>query len=157
MASTFTVTAVSDNVREYDTDYGPKKAYRVHLRNGDGSEHLNIEWRRNADSPAPSVGQQIEADLVDQGKYGQRLELAQRGGSGGVWSGTKSGGGGSKDFKADPVKQAAIAMENSHGAAIEIAKLALEQGKSSQEIEQVVTQIADRLYERVTAAMKAAQ
>jgi hypothetical protein len=158
--STFTITEVSDNVRAYDTTYGPKKAYRVHLRNGDGTDHLNIEFRRNADSPAPTVGQQLEGELVDQGQYGQRLQLANRGGPGASWTGAKAP---VKDFKADPVKQAAIAMEHAQKAAIDILSLAAEKadGYSLPEtvggVTEQVKMVAKMLYGQIAEVSEAAK
>jgi len=79
----YTITDVSKNVRDWDSQLGgPMKEYRVHLKGPDGVEILNVEWSRKAASPAPSVGQQVEATLEDRGPRGMKLKVTPNMGGG---------------------------------------------------------------------------
>jgi hypothetical protein len=158
--SIFTVLDVSPEVRRFPSQYGEMVSYRLNLRNGDGTEHLNIEMVRKADSPPPKANDTFEGDLENRGtKYGWKLNLAQRA-PGGSWSGAK---GGSKDFKADPVKQAAIAMETAQKSAIAIISLAAEkaEGYSLPEtvggVTEQVKMVAKMLYGQIAEVSEAAK
>lgn len=138
MSPVFTVTEVSNEVRSFDSNYGPKKSYRLHLRGGDNfsdQEHLNVELVRNANSDPPKQGDTLEGDLEDRGQYGLRLKLAGRGGAGGVFSGTK-------EYKADPVKQRAIAMEAAQKVAVDVLRLAMDRGAWEPPAERPVAEMA---------------
>lgn len=155
----FEITAVSEKERPFDSKYGPKVGYRVHLRNGDGTDHLNVELVRNASSPKPALGEQLDGDLEDRGEYGERIRIANRGGAGGVWAGTA----GSKEYKADPVKQAAIAMETAQKSAIAILSLAAEKADGYTLPETVggvteqVKMVAKMLYGQIAEVSEAAK
>jgi hypothetical protein len=78
-----TIIAVSPNVREWTSQKGgPMKSYRVHLKAQDGTVTENVEWARKADSPAPTVDQQIDCTIDPRpgNDYGPKLALEQKGG-----------------------------------------------------------------------------
>lgn len=108
----FTITAVSDSVRDWSSQAGgPMKAYRVHLKAADGTVHPNVEWSRKAASPSPTVGQQVEGELEDKGQYGFKLKVTQRGG--GNWGPRPE----------DPKRAATILRQHSQEMALRYAAI----------------------------------
>lgn len=77
-----TLTNVSQP-REYETKFGPMKSYTVKVEGDDGAYEIS----RKAASPAPTIGQKIEVEEVNDtsgGKYPPKLNLAfAKGGKGG--------------------------------------------------------------------------
>jgi hypothetical protein len=132
-----------------DTDsYGNVSAF-ITVEGVDGSVLL----RKKA--PFPQPGEDISDDyqvverVGNSGKSYKKLERPQQpGGSGG-------NRGGSKDFKADPVKQAAIAMQAAHNTAIEYARLQNERGKLPESFtHEDLAGVADFFYRRTQVAMQ---
>ena len=95
--------------------------------------------------PVPAVGTTIEGEIQPPKQEGWTPELKP----------PRKGGGG-KDFKADPAKQAAIAMESAQKSAVEITRLALEHPEhSSEALTKVVRAVAQALYAQITEASEA--
>jgi hypothetical protein len=118
-----TITAVSPNVREWTSQKGgPMKSYRVHLKAQDGTVTENVEWARKADSPAPTVDQQIDCTIDPRpgNDYGPKLALEQKGGFGG-------GGGGWKPKP--PEERRSIAMQHAQKCAVTLLELAAQHGE----------------------------
>ena len=66
--------------------------YTVALRNSRGMEKAGVEISRFHQKPAPKVGDLVQGDLKDEGKFGWKLKEAkqQGGGGGGGWKGKSS-------------------------------------------------------------------
>lgn len=112
----FTITDVSTNVRDWSSERGgPMKEYRVHL-NGDGQDHMNVEWSRKATSPAPAPGQQIDGTLEDRGSHGLKFKALP------------SLGGGGFGRPEDPKRAARIKRMHSQEMALIAIKLAVDIG-----------------------------
>jgi hypothetical protein len=114
--ATYTVTQVSDGVRDWQTKAGvPWKSYRVALRNADGRELGNVEWSRPASEPTPKLGEATPADAtVDtKAEYGPKLVLPKKGGG---------GGGGWKPKP--PEERRSIAMQHAQKCAVTILQAA---------------------------------
>jgi len=108
---TFTITDVSPNVRDWNSQQGgPMKEYRVHLAEGD-QRHMNVEWSRKATSPAPTEGQQIEGTIEDRGQHGLKLKVAP------------SFGGGGFARPEDPKRAARILRQHSQDMALRTLEL----------------------------------
>jgi hypothetical protein len=143
----FTVLAVDGKVRDWQSEHGTMRAYKINLRGQDGTEHT-AEWSRKLSSAAPEVGQTLEGEIV-QGQYGARFKK------------TQAGGGGSREYKADPAKQRAIAMEAAQKVAVDILRLAMDQGvwkapeeKPVGEMAGVVKTIAQSLFSQIEEVAK---
>lgn len=115
----------------------------------------NVTLFCNKWQPVPAVGSTIEGDIQPPKQDGWTPELKPP---------RKSGGGGGKDFKADPAKQAAIAVESAQKVAIDVLRLAMEQGvwkapddRPVAEMTGVVKTIAQSLYAQITEASEAAK
>lgn len=150
MPATYTVVEAEKVSDKPDRGYGPMQTIRLKLRNEQGGERGGITWYTKATTPVPAAGSQLFGE-AKEGQYGWEFKKAQQGGYNGR-------SGGSKDFKADPVKQAAIAMEASHKAAVDMtlgeAALGwLDKG----ELDEVVARRADWMYERIQRAMQEAK
>lgn len=146
----YTIEAVGDP-RPWENDKGNFLAYPLKIKDHAGT--LEAEWSRKTTSPAPQLGTQIEADL-ETSQYGNKLRNVKTPGSGG-------GGGSTRDepYRADPKKQAAIAMEHSHKLAWEMARFVLEhniQGEAREQLEKDFAAYASRLFKMVKEAQDAA-
>ena len=145
----FTITGVDTKVRDWQSEHGTMRAYNIKLTDAAGTEHL-AEWSRKLSSPAPAPGP-IEGELV-QSQYGLRFKKTQTGGG---------GGGGSREYKADPAKQRAIAMEAAQKVAVDVLRLAMEQGvwkapdeRPVSEMAGVVKTIAQSLFTQIEEVAK---
>jgi hypothetical protein len=79
----YTVTAVSDNVRQWTAKQGgPMNSYRVNLKDAQGVETQNVEWARKVTSDPPTVGETVEGN-IDNTDYGLKLKPAFSPGGGG--------------------------------------------------------------------------
>jgi hypothetical protein len=112
--SQFTITAVSpDPPREWTGDHGTFLIYDIEFEGEQGRG--KGDTKRKADSPAPKVGDVLDAEIVQ--KAGRRPELKriprQNGGS--------LGGGGSRGKSPQESRQ--IARMNSHAHALTYWKL----------------------------------
>lgn len=85
----YTIQAVSQQTRSYETKFGPMTSYKLKLEGHD----VPVELGQKASSPAPRAGQTIDGHIED-GPYGPKFkkEYAQ-GGFGGQSSSGPSGSG----------------------------------------------------------------
>lgn len=146
---TYTVVAVSDNVRDWSsTKGGPMKGYRVTLRNADGREMENVEWSRKATTPAPEAGLKVEGTVDTSGPYGAKFKQAQQGG------GFGGGGRGPRD----PAERRSIEMQASQKVAVDAARLAIETGvlkvENLQDISFAVRTFAGDFFKQVEEVAK---
>lgn len=117
---TYTITAVSPTARDWNsTQGGPMKAYRVTLRNAEGREMPNVEWSRKATSPAPTAGQEIDANVDTSGTHGPKLKLIPKA--------TFTGGGGGGRPR-DPAERHSIEMQSSLTRGVETVRIAIDAG-----------------------------
>lgn len=133
--------------------------YRIDLRgpNNEGAvvDVPNVEWSRKAESKAPEVGQTLNVEKFEnRGQRGLKLHLVQQQFPTGSYGGRN---GSQRDFRADPVKQAAIAAESAQKSAVEIVRLSLEHNKSADGIAADVRTVAATLFEQIQAEMRAAE
>jgi hypothetical protein len=132
--------------------------YRVDLRgpNSEGAvvDVQNVEWSRKAESQAPTVGQRLNVEKFEnRGPRGLKLHLIQQG----FPTGSHGSSRDSREYKADPVKQAAIAMEASQKAAVEIVRIGSEESRDPESVLKDVQRIASSLFEQIQQAMKDTQ
>jgi hypothetical protein len=148
----YTVTAVGDNVREWKAQNGtiPMKSYRVSLKDGAGTDLENVEWSRKAESPAPTVGQSIDAtiDMREGTTYGPKLTLEQR------------GGGGFGRAK-PPEERRSIAMQHAQKCAVTLLELAASHGEYKPpervaDMAEHIKAVAAALFKQVVDAEKGA-
>jgi hypothetical protein len=149
MPATYTVVEAEKISDKPDRGYGPMQTIRLKLRNEQGGERGGITWYTKATTQVPAADSQVFGD-VKQGQYGWEFKKAQQGGYNGR-------SGAPRDFKADPVKQAAIAMEASQKAAVEIVKLAHVTERTPAEITQIVKDLAGDLFEQIQKVSEAAK
>jgi len=102
--------------------------------------------------PVPAAGSTIEGDIQPPKQEGWTPELKP----------PRKGGGGSKDFRADPVKQAAIAMEVALKEAREIMVFAASHGQYAPPamVAEIVDQqlvIAEKYFARIMEKSEAAK
>ena len=147
MPANYVVVEAEKTADKPDRGFGPMQTIRLKLRNEQGQERAGISWYAKATTPVPAAGVQLFGD-VTKTDYGWQFKKAQQGGHNG-----RSGAG--RDYKADPVKQAAIACEAAHKAAIDLTRLELEfQGKiDPQDLDRIVTARADWMLARIVKAM----
>lgn len=81
----YTVAAVSQEVRDYTTQYGNMKEYRVKFK--EGHPELVVKWSRKEDSPAPKVGDEVEGTIDMSGEYGPKFKQDFSKGAGGFKGG----------------------------------------------------------------------
>jgi hypothetical protein len=72
----YKITALGKS-KDISSNYGPLKVYDVQFDSGDW-----VEMTQKPDSPAPSVGQEVEGTVEDT-KWGKRFKKASAGGYGG--------------------------------------------------------------------------
>jgi hypothetical protein len=101
---TYTIKAVNPQVREYNTKFGPMKAYKLLLED----VVPPVDLSQKADTPAPTVGQTLEGTIDMSGAYGPKFKKeyasgnfpkGSSGGSTASSAGTTSGRG---KFDNDP-------------------------------------------------------
>jgi hypothetical protein len=146
----FTVQKIKQ-VQAGETDKGPWTKHKVRIETADGVKDVLLFC--NQYSPVPAEGSTIEGEIGDPYKPGQLPEFkrARKGAYGGR-------NGSSRDFKADPVKQAAIAMEASQKAAVEIVRMRYEHDlENADALVEGVQMVAARLYEQIQQAMSEAE
>jgi hypothetical protein len=114
MPETYEVQMAEHKADKPDTGYGPKQVINLSLKNSAG-EVKQAEWFTNASTSVPQPGTQLVGEISNT-QYGLRFKKVASAASGNF--------GGSKEYKADPAKQAAIAMESSIKSAIDIVTLA---------------------------------
>jgi hypothetical protein len=105
--------------------------------------------------PFPSVGDVLEGYQVveKQAQSGNKYLKAEKPQQPNATFNRSNGGG--KDFKADPVKQRAIAMESSIKASLEYARLQADRGKLPDEFDhQQLRGVAFFFYGLITEAMQ---
>jgi len=122
------------------------------LKNAEGKEKDGVTMFIPAGQPAPVVGAALEGSVEYDEKF---QEFKFKGARKGPYNGRS---GAPRDFKADPVKQAAIAMEASQKAAVEIVRLAHDIGAPDTaeglgHVRGVVQEVAGLLYEQIQKAM----
>jgi hypothetical protein len=120
---------------------------KVRIETPDGVKDVLLFCNKWA--PVPQEGSTIEAEIGPPYRPGQLPELKRP--RKGAYNGSS---GASKDFKADPVKQAAIAMEASQKAAVELVKLAYTSGEPVKAFTKETAEVAQELYEQIQRAMK---
>jgi hypothetical protein len=141
--ATYTVTAVSDQVRDWSTQKGAAwKSYRVTLRNAEGREKAGVELARIASAPKPEAGQTVEGE-VKQTDYGPKLFEPRK----------AAGGGG---FRDSPETRRSIAMQSSVTRAVEIVRLAADTNSTPDVIARTVESVARDIYALVQNAEKGA-
>jgi len=143
---TYTVTLVSDQVRDWNsTKGGPMKGYRVDLQDASGQVVRNCEWSRKPESPAPQVGQSVEGDIDLEAQYGPKFKLAQSAGF---------GGGGSR--ARPPEERRSIAMQHAQKCAVTILEVAAAHGEyhppSAGDVAAQVKLVAATLFKQVQEA-----
>jgi hypothetical protein len=155
----YEVTRVAPEPRSW-TAQGkyPMLEYRIDLKgpNSEGAivDVQNVEWSRKAESPAPKPGQRLNVEkFEDRGPRGLKLHLVQQQTPTGSY-GPRNGS--SRDFRADPVKQAAIAAESAQKVAVDTIRLAIETKQDPAEMAQQVVEVSRVLLEQIKAAMSEA-
>ena len=144
--NTYTVTAVNEQVRTWNTKAGAAmKSYRVTLRNKDGRELGNVELSRNATAPAPTVGENVEGTVDKSGQYGPKLQEPR-----------KQGGGFSR--AKTPEERRSIAMQSSLQRGVDAVRIAVDAKVftpgDEADITNAAIRAADKFYARVIAAEK---
>lgn len=86
--SSFKIADVSSTVKEWDSQHGPMKTYRVIF----DDDNTIVQLNQKASTPAPKVGDSIEGTVDMSGDYGPKFVKAFA---------PKGGGGGSRPM-ADP-------------------------------------------------------
>jgi hypothetical protein len=87
----YTVQAVSQEVREYDSKYGPMKSYKLKFKETETVAELS----QKASTPAPTEGQVLNGTIDMSGQFGPKFkkEFAQQGfGQSPQQSSTQNGG-----------------------------------------------------------------
>jgi hypothetical protein len=148
--ASYTVVEAEKTADKPDRGYGPMQTIRLKLRNEQGNERDGISWYAKATTPLPAAGSQVFGD-VTKTDYGWQFKKARTG----------PVSGSSRDFRADPVKQAAIACESAQKAAVEIVRMWLDQGNGPgiglDELTTYVKHHADLLYQQIQKAMSEAE
>lgn len=142
--NTYTVTAVGDTVKDWQSKSGAAyKSYRVTLRNKDGRELPNVELSRNASAPRPEAGQAVEGTVDQSGQYGPKFKEDRKGGGG--FNRAKS-----------PEERRSIAMQSSLARAVDVVRIAVDAGVFKPEgpdsLVDAVLAASDRCFERVMKA-----
>jgi hypothetical protein len=147
----YTVVEAEKTADKPDRGYGPMQTIRLKLRNEQGNERDGISWYAKATTALPAAGSQVFGD-VTKTDYGWQFKKARTGPVSGP----------SRDFKADPVKQAAIAMEASQKAAVEIVRIGVENklwapgDQPIAEMTAAVKATTEKLFEQIQQAMEKA-
>jgi hypothetical protein len=145
----YTITAVSDQVRDWNTKKGdPWKSYRVTLRNERGDEKPNVEVSRAASDDAPKVNEVVDGTVENREQYGPKLNTPRRGGGGGGWK------------PKPPEERRSIAMQHAQKCAVTILEVAAAHGDykppSAHDVANHATVIAGFLFSQVIDAEKGA-
>lgn len=133
----YTVTSVSDNTHDWNGKGGAMRSYRVDLRGPDGQETKNVEWARKLDSAPPTVNQEVDCtvDLREGNKFGPKLTMTPRGGSGGYGGRVKSPEEIAADAAREAAKQRMIVRQHSQTTAMRWAELQQARGLLPAKIE----------------------
>lgn len=75
--ATYTIKAVNPQVREYDSKFGPMKAYKLLLE--DVAQPVDLSQK--ATSPGPLPGQKLEGTIDMSGQYGPKFKKDYGGGN----------------------------------------------------------------------------
>lgn len=145
MPANYTVVEAKKTSDKPDRGYGPMQTIRLKLRNEQGKEKGGVDWYAKASTPVPQAGTQLFGD-VTQTDYGWQFKKAR----------TAPVGGSSRDFRADPVKQAAIAAESAQKVAVDTIRLAIETKQDPAEMARQVVEVSRVLLEQIKAAMSEA-
>jgi len=120
------------------------------LKNTEGKEKDGVTMFIPAGQPAPVVGAALEGTVEYDEKF---QEFKFKGARKGPYNGRS---GAARDFKADPVKQAAIAMESAQKSGVEIVRIwrdHWDDGVPLDELTAYVKSVAAELYEQIQKAM----
>jgi hypothetical protein len=142
----YTVVEAEKTADKPDRGYGPMQTIRLKLRNEQGNERDGISWYAKATTPLPTAGSQVFGD-VTKTDYGWQFKKARTG----------PVSGSSRDFRADPVKQAAIACESAQKVAVDTIRLAIETQQDPAELAKQVVEVARVLYEQIQQLSEAAK
>lgn len=130
---TFTISAVSPEVRDVSLDKGDFRSYKMHLRDEQGQLHQSVEWFRKASSPAPQQGETIEGAL-EEGKFGQKFKQAP-----------KQGGFGGRGR--DPQERAEIRRQHAQTTALRYMELLEGRGELTSASWETLHQFVGQFYE----------
>jgi len=72
--ATYTIRAVSKQVRDYNGQYGPMKSYKIALDGAGADPQEAIELSQKPDTAAPSVGQILEGTIDRSGQFGPKFK-----------------------------------------------------------------------------------
>jgi len=142
MPANYTVVEAEKTADKPDRGYGPMQTIRLKLRNEQGAEKAGVSWYAKASTPIPAAGQQLFGD-VTQTDYGWQFKKARTG----------PVNGSSRDFRADPVKQAAIAAESAQKVAVDTIRLAIETKQDPAEMARQVVEVSRVLLEQIKNEM----
>jgi len=123
MPSTFEILSVEAETRPWTSKKGTAfVAYKVEFQELDGMERRSngdkpAELSRPATSPAPVVGEKIQADLETEGGFGPKLREPFKG-----------GGGKGGSYGKSPEERKSIARQHSQEMALMHVKLMAELG-----------------------------
>ena len=156
MSPSFLVKSATKNRDVPDfKGFGPFTSIDLVLQEYGTEATTAANWfAKGANVPLPEPGITLEG-TVEQGTHGPKFKKGTDG---------PRGGGGGKEYKADPAKQAAIAMESCHKVAVDILRIAMEHGawtapaeKPVGEMTGVVKTISAALYAQIRDAMESGQ
>lgn len=144
----FTVVA-AEQTKSGTSDKGPWTVWKLGLRDGSDEARVAELFCPDGMSP-PAVGSTIEGEIerAQNPSWLDKFKPARK-------------GGGGKAFKADPAKQHAIAMEAAQKVAVDVLRLAMEQGvwkapeeRPLAEMTGVVKMVAQSLYAQIDEVAK---
>lgn len=97
---TYTIKLVTPEVRDYSTQYGDMKSYKLILNemydpNLSDFEQTVVELSQKASTPAPKVGDKLEGTVDMSGQFGPKFKKDYAGGA-------RPGGGGGPTRTSDP-------------------------------------------------------
>lgn len=142
----YTVQKVKEIQSGNDKNGKPFTKQKLRLETPDGIRDVLLycpEW-----NPPPAEGATIEGEIGKPFREGQlpEFERARKG----PYSGRS---GAPRDFKADPVKNAAIAAEASQKVAVDVIRLALDTKQDPADVCRQVKAVAESLFEQIQKAM----
>lgn len=74
MAKEYTIDAVSEKVKNWDSRYGPMVTYHVRL---EGEGDSAIQLNKKSDSPIPKVGDELYGEITET-EFGMKFKSEQR-------------------------------------------------------------------------------
>jgi hypothetical protein len=152
MPEMYIVEAAEHKADKPDTGYGAMQVIALRLKTSAGLTK-DAEWFTKASTSVPQPGTQLVGEITSS-QYGLRFKKV---------ASAASGFGGSKEYKADPAKQAAIAMESSIKSAIDIVTLAAQHAggyvlpDTVGGITEQVRMVAHKLYDQIVEVSEAAK